>query len=98
MTECLDYNVMVNTVVHADNRALCLLIAKSKVNGGWRFECFTKLQDALVVSIITYGAAIWGFKNNDCINNVPNCACIYLLTVAMARVISFNVNFLLSHM
>ena len=43
LTEHFDYNTMVNMIVHAANRALGLLIAKSKVKGGMSFDCFTKL-------------------------------------------------------
>ena len=44
------------------------------------YDCFTKLYDALVLSIITYGSAIWGFKEYNCIN-VHNRACRYFLGV-----------------
>ena len=81
LSEHLDYNIMVNMVAGSANRALGLLIAKCKVNGGMPYDCFTKLYDALVLSIITYGSAIWGFKEYNCINNVHNRACRYFLGV-----------------
>ncbi len=61
------------------NRVPGLLIAKSKVNGGMPYDCFTKLYDAFVISIITYGSAIWGFREYTCITNVHNRACRYFL-------------------
>ena len=62
-------------------RALGLLIAKSKCNGGMPYECFTKLYDALVLSIINYGSAIWGAKEYSIINSVHNRACRFFLGV-----------------
>jgi len=61
---------------------LGLIIAKSKINGGMPFEHFTKLYDALVMSIITYGYAIWGFKNYNSVNTIHNRACRYFLGVS----------------
>ena len=40
------------------SRALGLLIAKCKLNGGLIFNTYTTLYDSLVWSIISYGAAI----------------------------------------
>ncbi len=51
-------------------RTLGLLIAKSKTYGGLLYDCFTKLYDSLVQPITDYGSAIWGNKDNSCINAV----------------------------
>ena len=69
------------THTKAAHRALGLLIAKSKCNGGMPYECFTKLYDALVLSIINYGSAIWGAKEYSIINSVHNRACRFFLGV-----------------
>jgi len=61
---------------------LGLLIAKSKVNSRVPFKCFTKLYDALVMSIITCGFAILVFSNFNCINNVHNRECTHFLAVS----------------
>ena len=53
-------------------RALGLLIAKCKLNGGLIFNTYTTLYDSLVWSIISYGAVIWGTKKYSCINAVQN--------------------------
>ena len=63
LTEFLDYDMLAKTVAKSAHRALGLLIAKSKKNGGFKYDTFTKLYDTLVGSVINYGAAIWGFKD-----------------------------------
>ena len=61
-TEFLDLNVMSKAVALAATRALGLLIAKCKANGGVPFSVFTQLYDSLVQSIVDYGASVWGMN------------------------------------
>jgi len=80
-TEHLDYSIMAKLVAASASRALGLLIAKSKAHGGMPFNCYTKLYDALVDSIINYGAAIWGVREFSCISSVQHRACRFFLGV-----------------
>ena len=75
------FSVTVKAVAKSAHRALGLLIAKSKCNGGMPFECFSKLYDALVLSIINYGSAVWGTREYSVINAVHNRACRFFLGV-----------------
>ena len=47
--------------------------------GGVPFRCFTKLYDALVMSVINYGFIIWGGKEFSSISSVNNRAGRYYL-------------------
>ena len=40
--------------------------------GGMPYDVFTKLYESTVWPIISYGAAVWGFKSYSCINAVQN--------------------------
>ena len=57
LKEFLDYNVTTKNVSQSAGRALGLL-SKDKAFGGMPFECYSKCYDALVQSVINYGAAI----------------------------------------
>lgn len=81
INEFLDYNVSVKHIANQAGRALGSIIAKSKSLGGLPFQCFHKLYDSLVLPILTYGAAIWGYRNYSCINAVYNRACRFYLGV-----------------
>ena len=81
LTECLDWSVTAKYVAQASQRALGLLIAKSKAHGGLPYTVFTKLYDALVQPIMDYGAAIWGHKPHSCIQAVQNRAMRFHLGV-----------------
>ena len=67
LSEFLDYNCMAKAVAKSASRSLGLLIAKCKANGGFQFDTFTKLFDTLVMSVIEYGASIWGHQDFSCI-------------------------------
>ena len=79
LTEYLDYKFMADTVAKSASRALGFLISKSKSMGGVPFRCFTKLYDALVMSVINYGSSIWGGKEFSSISSVHNRAGRYYL-------------------
>jgi len=81
LTEFMDMNITVKYVAMAAQRALGVLIAKSKSQGGLPYPVFTKLYDTLVQPIIDYGAAIWGHKSFSCIQTVQNRAMRYYLGV-----------------
>ena len=72
LTEFMDMNYTAKQVAKAANRSLGLLITKSKLLGGMAFDCFTKLYNALVDSIIQYGSTICGYRAFSCINAVQN--------------------------
>ena len=72
LTEFLNYDVMAKAVAKSANRALSLIIVKSKAHGGFQYSTFTKLFDSLVWPVISYGAAIWGTRDFSCINAVQN--------------------------
>ena len=79
LTEYLDHKFMADTVAKSASRALGFLISKSKSMGGVPFRCFTKLYDALVMSVINYGSSIWGGKEFSSISSVHNRAGRYYL-------------------
>ena len=74
LTEVLNYNDMAKAVAKSASKSLTLglLIAKCKANGGFEYSTFTKLFDSLVMSVIEYGASIWGSKDFSFINAVKN--------------------------
>ena len=77
----LDFSVTAQAVAKSATRALGLLIAKAKAFGGFTYNCMTKLYESMVMSIIRYGAAVWGDKEFSCINAVHNRMCRYYLGV-----------------
>jgi hypothetical protein len=81
LTEFMDLNITVKYVALAAQRALGVLVAKSKSQGGLPYPVFTKLYDTFVQPIIDYGAAIWGHKSFSCIQKVQNRAMRYYLGV-----------------
>ena len=56
--EHLDFNITAKAVALKANCPLGLLIAKCKYIGGFTYDVFTKLYDALVWPVIVYGSAI----------------------------------------
>ena len=70
LTEVLNYNDMAKAVAKSASKSLTLglLIAKCKANGGFEYSTFTKLFDSFVMSVIEYGASIWGSRDFSCIN------------------------------
>ena len=81
LKEHLDYCIMAKQVAKSASRALGLLITKFKVAGGLLFSTFTKLYNSTVMSIISYGASIWGCKQFSCVNAVQNRALRFFLGV-----------------
>ncbi len=81
LTQFMDLNLTVRYVAQVAQRALGVLAAKSKSQGGLPFRVFTKLCDSLVQPILNYGAAIWGHKSFSAIQAVQNRALRYYLGV-----------------
>ena len=81
LTEHLDYNKMAKHVAKAANRALGLVIAKSKSMGGLPFGSFIRLFDSMVWSVVSYGAAVWGSKQFACVNSILLRAARYYMGV-----------------
>ena len=79
LTEHLDYTKMAKQVANSASRALGLLITKFKCARG--FSTFTKLYNSTVLSIIIYGASIWGCRRFACIKAVQNRALRFFLGV-----------------
>ena len=79
LSEFLDFQITAKVVSQSASRALGLLISKDKAFGGMPYECFSKCYDALVQSIINYGAAVWGSTGYSCIAAVQNRACRYFM-------------------
>ena len=77
--EFLDLDVTAKHVSVSAHRALGLLIAKDKCQGGFDYDIFTKLYDTMVSSIVEYGAAIWGHRTYSCIDAVQHRACRYYM-------------------
>ncbi len=71
-TEYLDFSIVEKYVSQAAQRALRMLITKSKAHGGMPYPVFIKLFDSLVQLIIDYGASIWGHKIYSSIQAVQN--------------------------
>ena len=71
-TESLDYKYMAEQIAASAQRALGLLIAKSKCIGGFPFHCYSKLYQSLVQSILDYGACVWGHRNYPAIAAVQH--------------------------
>ena len=59
-------------MANSASKALGLLITKFKSAGGMPFSTFTKLFNSTILSIINYGASIWGCRRFTCIKAVQN--------------------------
>ena len=81
LTEHLDYEKMAKQVANSASRALGLLITKFKMAGGFPFSTFTKLYNSTVLSVINYGASIWGSRRFTCVKAVQNRALRFFLGV-----------------
>ncbi len=77
----LDYQLMAKVVAKSTNRALGLLIAKSKVTSGMTYDVFTLLYNALIQPMIDYGVGIWGTGNFSYIKSVLYKACHFFFGV-----------------
>ena len=65
-TDGLNFSYMARTVAAAVQRSFGLLIAKARCIGGLPYECYTKLYNSLVQSVIDYGVSICGHNSFSC--------------------------------
>ena len=72
---------MATYVAKSASRALGLVKYTSKLNGGFPYECLSKLYDSLVWPLIDYGSCIWGTNRRSCIEAVQTRACRYVTAV-----------------
>ena len=77
----IDLKYMAEQVAVSAHRALGIVIAKAKEMNGIPYECFTKLYDSLVQSVLDYGSCVWGIREFDCINAVQHRAMRFYLGV-----------------
>ena len=81
LTDKIDLKYMVEWVAASAHRAQWLVIAKFEDIGVLPYDCYSKLYSRLVLSIIDYGACVWGFKEFDCIKDVQHRAISFFLGV-----------------
>ena len=81
LTEHLDYAIIAKQVANSASRALGLFITKFKTAGVLPFSTFTKLYNSTVMSIISYGASVWGCKRFSCVSAMQNRALRFFLDV-----------------
>ena len=81
LDEFLNFNACVKTLGDAGGRALSSIISKFKQFKHIGYNTFSKLYESGVLSILTYGASIWGHDNDKYIQQVQNRAIRYFLGV-----------------
>ena len=83
VNEHWDMAESVNHIVTNANRSLNRLIRKSRSAGGFPYSAFTKLFQSLVITVVDYSAALWGFKFHNKIQVIQNRAMRFFLNVSM---------------
>ena len=81
INEYLNYNNTVDVLSKAGGRALGVLISKFKYMKDMGFKTFTTLYDSCVNPIINYASEIWGYKDQQSIDNLQNRAMKFFLGV-----------------
>lgn len=79
ITDNLDLEYTVRQVAASAHKALGLLIAKVKTMGDISYDCFKRLYDTMVQSVIDYGVSIWGHNRFPVIEAVQNRAIRFYL-------------------
>ena len=74
--------------LESTNRALSLLIAKAKSNGGFSLDIFSWIFDATVTPIIEFSAHLWAFKERPRVNQVQYNALRFFFGVGKASPIA----------
>ena len=64
----------ISRVSLAAKKALGVLIARSRNTGDFMFDVYTRLFNTVVMPIITYSAAVWGFKCYPSLQKIQNWA------------------------
>ena len=60
----------ISKILDSTSRALGLLIAKTKSNGGFPLSIFSRIFDATVSPIIEFSAHLWAFKERPKVNTM----------------------------
>ncbi len=81
LDEYLNYGKCSNILSESAGRALGGIISKFQTLKECGYNTFTKLFDTGVMSILNYGAAIWGYGRNDKCDHIMNKAMRYFLGV-----------------
>ena len=81
MDEHMTFDKCSRILADSAGRALGGVISKGKTLRDCGYKTFTKLFDAGVLSILNYGAEIWGYGNFSKCDNVINRAMRYFLGV-----------------
>ena len=79
--EYLDFDKCAKTLSEAAGRSLGSIITKFKQYKNIGYHTFTKLYKTGVISILDYGASVWGFGNHKYAQQVQNRAIRYFLGV-----------------
>jgi hypothetical protein len=74
------YMAQETLAAQANKTVAFILQVASKVRE-LNFEMYWTLFDKMVLPVLTYGAEIWGYKTYNCIENVQNRYCKYILNV-----------------
>ena len=70
LNEFLDMEESISKILDSTSRALGLLIAKTKSNGGFPLSIFSRIFDATVSPIIEFSAHLWAFKERPKVNQI----------------------------
>ena len=77
----MDFNTCASHLADSASTALGVVISKFRSFRNIGFSTFSKLFDAMVVPVMDYGSAIWGFKDFPQCNRIQNRAMCYYLGV-----------------
>ena len=78
-SEFCDMTLAAKEIAKSATRALGLLISKYKALGGLSYQCFNKLYESNVESILRYGAGVYGYKEYKILGSVQNRAARFVL-------------------
>ena len=70
--EFVDFHSSIKVLAKSANRALGVLLAKSKAFGGLPYRIFSRLYETMVLPVLLYGSALWGLKEYSEVNSVQN--------------------------
>lgn len=75
----LNWRKTTDILAKSANRALGMLMNKSRLFGGFDYKSYTTIYNATVRPILEYGAEIWGGYESKSINNVHLKACRFYM-------------------
>ena len=88
INEFLDINRSLEKVFIRANRALSVIIAKSKCMGGLPLSIFTRLFNVSVVPIFSYIAHLWAFSHSPLASRIQNSALRFFFGLGKAAPIA----------